>query len=58
MDLVVTSPLDYYVSVAVILSKVLQKFALRALASLLWVNSLPVLKASPRSVHHFSLTKP
>lgn len=54
----VTSLLAYDVSVAVILSKVLQKFALRALASLLWVKSLTMLKASPRSVHHLSLTKP
>lgn len=54
----VTSLLDYYVSVAVILSKVLQTFVLLALASLLWVKSLSVPKASPRSAHHLSLTKP
>lgn len=54
----VTSLLDYYVSVAVILSKVLQKSVLWAFASFLWVKSLPLPKASPRSVHNLSLTKP
>lgn len=58
MDSAVTSLLDYYVSVAVILSKVLQKFALQALASLLRAKLPPVPKASPRSVRHLSLTKP
>lgn len=58
MDLVVTSLLDYYISVAVILSRVLQKFALCALGSLLGVKSPPVLKAGLRSVHHVSLAKP
>ena len=54
----VTSLLDYDVSVAVIQSNVLQKSALWALACLLWVKSLPVLKAGPRSARHFSLTSP
>lgn len=58
MDSVVTSLLAYRVALAVILSKVLPEFVLRALAGLLQVKSLPVLKASPRSLHHFSLTKP
>lgn len=58
MDLVVTSLVDYYVSVAVILSRVLQKFALWALGSLLGVKSPPVPKAGLRSVHHLSLAKP
>lgn len=57
MDLVVTSLLDYYVPVAVILSRVLQKFALWALGSLLGVKSPPVPKAGLRSVHHFILSK-
>lgn len=57
MDSAVTSLVDYYVSVAVILSKVLQKVALQALAGLLRVKSPPRLKASPRSVHHLSLNQ-
>lgn len=54
----VTSLLDYYVSVAVILSRVLQEFALWPLGSLLGVKSPPVPKAGLRSVHHLSLAKP
>lgn len=58
MDLMVTNLLDYYVSVAVILSRVLQKFAPWALGSLLGMKSPPVPKAGLRSVHHLSLAKP
>lgn len=54
----VTSLLDYFVSVAVILSRVLQEFALWALGSLLGVKSPPVPKAGLQSMHHLSLAKP
>lgn len=49
---------DYYVSVADILSKVLQKFALQDLVSLLRVKSPPVPKASPRSCTTYILLSP
>lgn len=51
----VTSLLDDYVSVAVILPRVLQTFARWTLASLLQGKFLPMPKAGPRSVHRLSL---